>query len=95
MDDPIERAAKVHYETTVADGRTLHWGGGPVPWEGLTQNERDIRYDAMHAALKELREPTEEMVDEGARAHLASSGDLKQTTRRQHRAMIDKLLEVK
>lgn len=60
MDDPIVRMAKAFYESMMANKATLPWGA--MSWETIPQVLRDEAYDAMYAALKELREPTEEML---------------------------------
>lgn len=73
-----------------AAGRAPYEAG---PFERLPQARRDDLYDAMHAALKALREPTADMVSAGAYCEQRSSP--RAAAQDQWRAMIDKLLEVK
>lgn len=81
-DDPIVRATKAYYN---------HMGWS---WSGSSQANRDKSYDAMHAALKELREPTTAMIVSGVEAS-ARPGVWRPIRDEMWKAMIDKLLEVK
>lgn len=61
---PLERAAKAAFEE-----RERHIpGGAKVPWEKLCDTARQMAIAEVRAALKELREPTAEMVAAGGKA---------------------------
>lgn len=100
-DHPIIWAmAKAHHEAN----------GGP-PWERLSSGAKELLYDAMHAALKVLREPSTDMMNAAAAevtnacaefirrrdagASASMNGALDYAEFGGWRAAIDKLLEVK
>lgn len=105
-DNPIiERMAAAHFE---ACANSLSSGRGRGAWSELTEEQRRIAYDAMWVALKELRVPSQEMVEASwkltsrASAAVRMKMELAQP-REAHKlkmaerftAMIDSLLEIK
>ena len=92
----IERAARVRYAAWRDQRNNLRLMY--EPWELLPQHERDQHVSHMRAAIKEMREPTEEMVEAGKRAAISvlarmvkpeQAQTLVYTGVQEYRAMID------
>lgn len=83
----IWQMTRKHFE---ARQRYMAVGG---QWGSLSQDQRDIEYDAMWHALHELLVPSQEMIKAGHEA-TALEFDLGAAYTKLFAAMINKLLEV-